>query len=35
VQQHNAFAVLLQLYQHPLPDLVGLAQLEVKGVEIG
>jgi hypothetical protein len=35
VQQHNAFAVLLQLCQHRLSDLLGLAHLEVEGVQIG
>ena len=33
VQQHNALAVLLQLCQHRLSDLLGLAHLEVQGVQ--
>src|SRR5207244_2057080 len=35
VQQHDAFAMLLQFVHHRLPDLFGLAHLEVEGVHVG
>src|SRR5258708_1554522 len=35
VQQHDAFAMLLQLFHHRLPDLLGLAHFEVEGIHVG
>jgi len=35
VQQHDAFAVLFQLFHHRLPDLLGLPHLEVGRIHVG